>query len=200
MTEIEELKKVLNELPLLEVRLKSWENLIKNFDIDERSMLLTSIKFIEQSDINQLKSSLEIHTETYSRYEQILTGLLKRFKKPIDCLNKKIENIEFGAWKIKVSNFKQDSINKSINKANQLAQFHYDSYNFDTHGSEYHYIISCEHLVTPQTFEKPYLAIDSSNGLGNKKRDLYYEAFLDWKPNEYCSIYYKKLRELFKSK
>lgn len=55
------------------------------------------------------------------------------------------------------------------------------------------YLKQCDWLVTPYLFQSPYKVTKS-----DLERHIFYDLFRDWKPNDYCLYFYKKIREVFK--
>lgn len=200
MTTIEKLQNTLDNLPDLTTKLQTWNKIIKELDFKERSEISLCIDSIGW-DIEVLENNFENSKQQYEEYKFLFDKLLERLNLPVNAYQERIDEINLKEWKEKVDTFKKETDEKFKQKALDLAQNYFNEFPQKSASNPYltnsKYMQQCESMVTPFLFQPPHLACDSSKPGVNKKREYFHLAFSDWKPNNYCSIFYKQLRKLF---
>lgn len=201
--QINELKSIQSNLPTLTEKLQTWNRLLKEMDFKERENLSVCINNLELGiELEFLKSNLENSEYEHKYYQDLFSNLLKRLEAPIIAYKQKIEEIELDGWMDKVLEFKIESIRLAKEKAINLAiQYRNDWDRKVKDGildksEQKKYIYQCESLVTVYLFQSPYLGC-GTDPTAEKKRKIFWDAFADWKPNDYVSLFCLELKKLF---
>jgi len=187
---------IIEKLPPIELRLETWNRLIKKLSEHELSNLKKCSKNIIEGNIVELKSELDLNEIEYESYKNLFTKLLSRLEIPIIAYKEKISEITKYKFRIDCQEFRNKTDLDFIKTAESEAVRYRDEYlakNVYSRPNPYEYQRNVESFVTPFLFQPPiYPAIDAD------ERRIRNEVFKGWDPNKYCIIFYKKLNELFK--
>lgn len=93
--------------------------------------------------------------------------------------------------------FRDDSHYAALDKVKDLAYQYFNEYPgkkmLNPFLTKDDYLKQCDWLVTPYLFQSPYKVTKS-----DIERHIWYDLFKDWNANDYCLLFYKKIREVFK--
>ncbi len=194
MNRIDELKKVLDELPSLEERLRTWKPILVDIDKCEREFLELCMESLgKDSELNLLEIELMFVESVFNANKERFDNLIKRFELPIIAYKERVSELKGGDFKIKMQKFRHEEEIRCKSKAIELANSYHMQYNPARHNNQFDYMRTCESMVTGFLFQPGIYPTKS-----DAERKLFHCAFEGFNPNEYVILFCKTLKELFK--
>ncbi len=187
-----ELKEILNGLPTLEERLRTWKPILVELDRAERSGLESCIAELESNNEFGLDAMLSLCQADYDGYKGLIEALLDRLQAPIKAYKERLEAINGAEFRAKCTQYRKQEEIRCEQYSISLAEKYLSQYNYGS--SKWDYVNSAKSMVTGFLFQPGIFPAKDS--LERKIRD---EVFTGFNPEKYAMVFYKKITELFKN-